>query len=295
MRNRNSSPVQHQSGFTLIELIMVIVIMGVIGGIVSVFMKGPIDAYFDSARRAALTDVADTVARRVARDIQRALPNSIRTKDTSGSGVTNCLEFIPTKTGGRYRAEAESPGVGDFLDFNTADTSFNMLGLNSALPSDQQISPGPPADVIVVYNLGIPGSDAYTTTGSSINTATVTSVGGTGSTATETNIGIFARQFPLASGTYRFHVVPGGELMVSYVCSASTLRRTSSSAFSAAASCPATGSIVASNIDCTGTWFNYTGSDLQRNALVSMVLKVSDSSSGESVTLQHEVHVSNTP
>jgi MSHA biogenesis protein MshO len=170
-----------------------------------------------------------------------------------------------------------------------------MLGLNSALPTDQRISPGPPADVIVVYNLGIPGSDAYTTTGSSINATTVTSVGGAGTTATETNIGISARQFPLASGSYRFHVVPGGELMVSYVCSASTLRRTASSAFTTTASCPATGSIVASNIDCTGSWFNYAGSDLQRNALVSMVLKVSDSSSGESVSLQHEVHVSNTP
>ena len=279
---RSHSP---ERGFTLIELIMVIVIMGVIGGMVSVFMKSPIDAYFDSARRAALTDVADTVARRVARDIQRALPNSIR---TSG---TNCLEFIPTKTGGRYRADTG----GDFLDFNSADTSFNMLGLNSALPTDQQISPGPPADVIVVYNLGITGSDAYTTTGSSINATTVTSVGGAGSTATETNIGISARQFPLASGTNRFHVVPGGELMVSYVCSASTLRRTASSAFTAAASCPSTGSIVASNVDCAGTWFNYTGSDLQRNALVSMVLKLTDSSSGESVSLQHEVHVSNTP
>ena len=285
----NRAARQPQRGFTLIELIMVIVIMGVIGGMVSVFMKGPIDAYLDSARRAALTDVADTVVRRMTRDIQRSLPNSIR---TSG---TNCLEFIPTKTGGRYRAEAESPGVGDFLDFSTADTSFNMLGLNSALPTDQRISPGPPADVIVVYNLGIPGSDAYTTTGSSINATTVTSVGGAGTTATETNIGISARQFPLASGSYRFHVVPGGELMVSYVCSASTLRRTASSAFTTTASCPATGSIVASNIDCTGSWFNYAGSDLQRNALVSMVLKVSDSSSGESVSLQHEVHVSNTP
>ena len=278
-----------QRGFTLIELIMVIVIMGAIGGVVSVFMKSPIDAYFASARRAALTDVADTVVRRMARDIHRALPNSIR---TSG---TNCLEFIPTKTGGRYRADTDGAGVGDFLDFSTTDTSFNMLGLNSALPSDQQVTPGPPADVIVVYNLGIPGSDAYTTTGSSINTATVTSVGGAGTTATETNIGISARKFPLASGSNRFQVVPGAELMVSYVCSASTLRRTASTAFTLAASCPATGSIVATNVDCTGTWFDYTGSDLQRNALVSMFLKVTDSSSGESVSLQHEVHVSNTP
>jgi MSHA biogenesis protein MshO len=264
---------------------MVIVILGVIGGMVAVFMKSPIDAYFASARRAELTDAADTAVRRMSRDIHGALPNSLRPFATS-----TCIEFIPVKFGGRYRAALDSTGAGNILDFTIDDGSFDMLGSNSAL-TGQTITVD---DRVVVYNLGIPGSDAYTTTGPSINTATVTSVGGTGSTSIETNIGISDRKFPLASGTNRFHVVPGGELMVSYVCSASTLRRTASTAFTLAASCPATGSIVASNVDCTGTWFDYSGSDLQRNALVSMVLKVKDSS-GESVSLQHEVHVSNTP
>jgi len=66
-------------GFTLIELILVIVIMGVIGAMVSVFMKSPIDAYMASASRAGLTDVADTTIRRIARDIHKALPTGIRT------------------------------------------------------------------------------------------------------------------------------------------------------------------------------------------------------------------------
>src|ERR1035437_8573959 len=94
MHMRKHRPVQLQRGFTLIELVMVIVIMGVIGGMVSVFMKSPIDAYFASARRAALTDVADTVVRRMARDIQRALPNSLRPLNNS-----QCIAFIPTRTG----------------------------------------------------------------------------------------------------------------------------------------------------------------------------------------------------
>ena len=92
----------------MVEMIMVIVIMGVIGGMVAVFMKGPIDAYVDTARRAGLADVADTTARRVSRDLHKALPNSIRPLVT---GTNQCLEFIPTKTGGRYRAA----GAG-FLD-----------------------------------------------------------------------------------------------------------------------------------------------------------------------------------
>ena len=282
---------EFQRGFTLVELIMVIVIMGVIGGMVSVFMKGPIDAYFDSARRAALTDVADTVARRVARDIQRALPNSIRNPIDA---TNQCLEFIPTKTGGRYRAAPDGSGAGDILDFSTTDSSFNMLGLDSALPTDQQIVG---TDIIAVYNLGISGSDAYT----GINTAVVLSTSeGTPTLANETKITLTAgKQFPLASGSNRFQVIPHDETIVSFVCPTTTpgnlvrnVNYTYPASIDAATSCPTTGSILAKNVTCT---LVYSGSDLQRNALVTMVLKVADSSSGEAVSLQHEVHVSNSP
>jgi MSHA biogenesis protein MshO len=274
----------HQRGFTLIELIMVIILMGVIGGIVAVFMKGPIDAYLDSGRRAALTDVADTAVRRIARDLQRALPNSVR---TSGA---NCLEFIPTKSGGRYRADG--PGA---LDFSTAVSSFHMLGQNSALPPDQQIASG---DMIVVYNLGVDVADAYYTPTASNNTATVTGTPSESGTAPdiETTISLAAtKQFPLASGSNRFHVVSSTEKLVSYVCSGGNLYRTIGSTLSTTPSCAASGSIIASNVNCGGTSFSYSGSDLQRNALVTMVLSIQDSSGTESVNLQHEVHVDNTP
>lgn len=264
-----------QRGFTLVELVMVIVIMGVIGGMVSVFMKAPIDAYLDSARRAALTDVADTTARRMGRDIRKALPNSILNPNNQ------CLEFIPTKTGGRYRADVDASGNGDILDFTTADGSFDMLGANSAL-TDQAIVAG---DLVAVYNLGIPGADAY----AGNNTSTVSAVGA-GTLTNETKITLTPKQFPLPSGGNRFHVIPNGENVVAFVCAAGNLRRTARTF--AGASCPATGAILATNV--TSCNFVYNGSDLQRNALVQLSIRFTDSS-GESVSLYHEVHVNNTP
>jgi len=145
---------QRQHGYTLVELVMVITILGVVSSMMAIFMRGPIDAYFAVARRAALSDLSDTVFRRIERDVRKALPNSLRTPSTAGAN--QCLEFIPTKIGGRYRSDDTAAG----LSFDAADTSFNMLWRNSSLPADQQIVIN---DFIAVYNLGpnVPTNDAY--------------------------------------------------------------------------------------------------------------------------------------
>ncbi len=263
-----------QRGFTLVELVMVIVIMGVIGAIVSVFMKSPIDAYFASARRAALSDVADTTVRRMARDIRAALPNSIRTPSNQ------CLEFIPTKTGGRYRTDELVAGDGTSLNFVAADTTFNMLGSNNALPVTQRIVQD---DVIAVYNLGIVGANAY----NQDNTSRVSAAPVDGA---ETTIAIDSKLFPLASGSNRFQVIPKDEKVVAYVCSAGRLYRTASTTFASA--CPSSGPVLATGVGACN--FVYNDSDLQRNALVQLSISLTEGT-GESVSLYHEVHVNNTP
>lgn len=271
-----------QSGFTLVEMIVVIVIMGVIGAAVAVFIKSPIDAYVDSARRARLTDVADTTLRRMTRDIRTALPNSLRQASGSNAANNQCIEFIPTKTGGRYRAEVDTTGQGDPLRFDAADSSFDMYGANSTLP-DQSIVAG---DLVVIYNLGVPGADAYDAVNPNVSAVTRVSAG---SLPNETKLSINALQFPLASGSNRFQVIPGSQKIVSYVCSGGNMYRHSNYAY--ASSCPSTGGdLIAKDVSCT---FVYNGSDLQRNALVQ--IKLALTSGGETVNLYHEVHVSNSP
>ena len=274
-----------QRGFTLVELIMVIVIMGVIGGMVSVFMKSPIDAYFDTARRAGIADVADTTVRRMARDIRKALPNSIRT-----SADKKCIEFIPTRTGGRYRTQdiVASPSDNTSLRFDAPDDSFNMLGLNSALPADQQIKPND-NDLLVVYNLGIPGSDAY----AGDNRALITGVNVSAFAANETELKMVGNtiKFPLESGTNRFHVIPGDEIVVSYICSGGTLYRNANYGYGASCPAPTVGTtpIIANGATCS---FAYSAADI-RNGLVQLTLTFTNS--GETVSIYNEVHVNNTP
>ena len=277
LKSSRSARFKQAQGFTLIELIIVIVVLGVISAIASVFIKPAIDAYLATIRRAELSDTADTATRRIARDVRTALPNSLRT-----SSNHQCLEFIPTKTGGRYRTAPDAAGNGDALDFNALDESFDMLGNNSLLPVNQRIVVG---DVIAIYNLGIAEADAYRED----NTAAVVSVSQGLGVPVETRIAIKSKKFPLASASNRFQVIPGEEKVVAYVCSAGNLHRTSSIAFSS--SCPATGPILARQVSACN--FDYSGPDLQRNALVRIVLQLSQAD--ETVSLLHEIHVNNTP
>ena len=112
------------AGFTLVELIIVIVITGVVAAMITVFMKAPVDGYFSSIRRAALSEEADAALRFVARDLQAALPNSIA---CTGSG----LQFLATRSGGRYREQQTSGGADFPLAFGNAITRFDIIGADA--------------------------------------------------------------------------------------------------------------------------------------------------------------------
>jgi MSHA biogenesis protein MshO len=136
-------------------------------------------------------------------------------------------------------------------------------------------------------------ADAYAGT----NTAVVSGV----VDGAETVVTIASTTFDvaLASPSYRFQVVPGNERVVAFVCDGTNLYRIAKTTFGHV--CPAVGSvavaatdpILARNVTYAACNFNYGGSDLQRNALISMNIQMSDD--GEAVNLQHEVHVNNTP
>ena len=263
---RTTSP-HTQRGFTLIEAIVVITITAIISAVVATFIRTPIQGYFDSVRRAELTDTADTAVRRIGRDLRLALPNSVR---VTTAGSVYYLEFLLTSGGGRYRTDTP----GDPLDFTTAtgDTSFDILGPTV-----------PGTGTIAIYNLGIPGADAY----NGDNTSAVTGISGN-------NLKISAKQFPFASPSNRFQII---QTPVSYVCdpAAGTLTRYSGYAISTGQPTSFSGSssaLLARNVSaCT---FTYNPQVItQRAGLLSATLQLTQS--GESVNLYYEAHVSNAP
>lgn len=273
-------------GFTLVEMVMTMALLAIVGGMVVVFIRAPVEGYRDSAGRAELVDIGDSVLRRMARDIRLALPNSVR---VSGDG--RAIELLLTRTGGRYlSADDGAPSTVPVLDFlRTTATSFTFVG---DVPAGKHaIVPG---DRIVVFNLG-PGfdpADAYTGN----NAGVVTGVD-TGTQVITMASNPFALQSPpMPSPSSRFHVVSGP---VMYSCTpgaggTGTLTRSSGYAINAALAVPAGGALAANRVvDCS---FAYVTLGNARSALVVLRLTLQTPGSPDGpLTLTHQVQVDNTP
>lgn len=264
-------------GFTLVEMIIAIVITGILVSMVSMFGRRQIDAYIDVSNRAELSDAADTALRRIARDLQSALPNSVRQ-----SGVF--LEYVPIQDAGRYRADVGGGAADDLLDFSSAtDNSFDVFGPPVMIRAGEQL---------VIFNLGQIGSDVYAGTSRRVATA--------GTNLAKVVFSPAGIQFPLASPQSRFQIV--GE-PVTYECAANlanpelgTVIRRSGYGFrdpqpTAFGSLGGSSAVLVSNVSFCSV--SYTPAVLQRNGLV--VIRLILTRNAESVDLLHQIDVLNTP
>jgi MSHA biogenesis protein MshO len=301
MQTGRGKTAMRSQGFTLIEVVIVIILTGIIAAIVAVFLRRPVESYVDSVARAELTDTADLALRRIARDVRLALPNSVR---ISADG--RFLELLLTKTGGRYLAEDDGAS-GNPLRFEPgancvtkpADCKFDVVGVMPGTTpgtANQAIIAG---DNIVVYNLGpdLAPADAY----AGGNRATVAPGGVSGNTVTLTANPFSGQAPPMPSPNRRFQVVT---TPVTYFCDtgAGTLRRYWNYAISSAqpvnaAQAPLSGAasaLLARGV--TACSFAYQNLANVHTALVGLSLSLAapNSNSG-TVTLFHQIHVDNTP
>ena len=284
-----------QAGFTLVELIVVIVLLGLLSAGAGMLLRNPIDAYDAQVRRQLLVDQGEMALRQIARDVRRALPNSLRT-DTDGT--LSALEMINTVDGARYRDEFGAgfvSGAENLLDFTATDDSFNLLGLLNN-PADFAAS-----NRLVIYNTS--SDDIYVEAGGVDNEGIITPAGYSigfaqvGSAPNlEHRISISpAFRFTQQSPGQRVFFVDGS---ISYVCDPASNQIRRYAGYGFRDNQPVTpaefgfvdATAVSSLSACS---FSYAPGTAQRGGNLTIEIAISDG--GETINLLHQVHVRNVP
>lgn len=308
MKTRSPKPETRnpQRGFTLVEMIVVIVITGILGGMVAMFIRAPVQGYVDSARRAEMTDIADTALRRIGRDLRTALPNSVR---VTTSGGTAYLEYLETIAGGRYNTATTPVDCLNGGNCTRLTTTGNLVNgaanaASTALVNGGAIILG--TSRLVVYNQYSNYGNNCSPTNPSVYCAAgsggapvITGVKNSAANADEDEINFVANTFLPAGGSpqNRFQIV---SQPVTYACTPNgVLTRYRGYVIQAAqpnntAAAPLAGALNALLATNVGAACSFTYNVVsQRSGLVTVQLIITES--GETVTLYSATHVSNQP
>jgi MSHA biogenesis protein MshO len=292
-------------GFSLLELILVIVLLGILASGAGMLITTPIKAYSDQLRRTQLVDQAEMALRQIARDIRRALPNSIRIQQNLTADVT-ALEMVSTVAGARYR---DQPGVGfvsddDILDFSSDDTNFNLLGSFNIVAPEAPNSVKLTGQRLVIYNTA--PTDFYANANANSNPGIVTPASSTlnlSQNGIEQRINISPGfQFSQSSPGQRVFLIDGP---ISYICDTrvGTNRIDRYTNYAYQDTQVSTNADLTDLADETGTVatqvtacsIDYDPGTAQRGGIITLSLTLQDDSSGEAITLLHQVHVVNVP
>lgn len=283
----------HARGFTLVELIVVIVLIGIIGAVLVLQLLPAIRSYLLVGQRAALTNQADTALRKIVGDVRSAVPNSLRL------GSSACMELVPSKDGGRYRMGPDTGNGGNtgaFLDDTETRDRFDVLtrAVNAPVQGDAiVIGNQNTSDVYGQANVGfVKSSGAPTDPATGVSSITVDA----------------AIQIPPGYDGGRFLVVPKDEKVVTYLCldakldedtrtGAGKLYRLTDANFHPTATCPkqapAGAALVADKVSHCAFIYSPNQGATQESGFVQLQLTLSDK--GESVPLTIGAHVDNVP
>ncbi len=312
-------------GVTLIELVVVITISAIVATVLGVIIVGPIQGYQAQVRRAELVDAAEMALRRMGREIRLALPNSVRVRDSLGNvdnvtcnavGATCTLELLRTADGARYRV---APGNLGHNHANpqyrlqvpgTDNNGFNIVGFfrNIVVPvggfkSANQV---PPAR-LAIYNQTANGANsAYADAVLPIGPYVITNPANTsftidnddGAPPDEHHVSLITGDFRFrwASPNQRIFIV---DTPVSYVCTAGAngnITRFWNYAITAAQQVtPAGGNNALLSTPVTACNFSYNAGTNQRAGLITLAITLTDTPSGEQISLLYQVHVDNSP
>lgn len=247
-----------QKGFTLIEMITVMVVLSIISVIGVQFVASTMESYTSTLNRGKLIAHGRQALERISRQLRIALPNSVRIVGTGNQ----CVEFLPIIAGGNY------------ID-PVPDNQNGMAETDSIDTGAYQLSTGA---VKKIYIGALTASEIYS---GSLVGKTVSSTSATSVTFTS------AHRFLRNSVTQRFYLTDDpaafcidSGVLVYY------------SGYTTAGSPSGSPVIIAEGISAATPFSLSLGSE-DRNSLLSVELTFSRA--GESVVLNQEIFVRNVP
>jgi len=103
-----STTSRFSKGFTLVELITVILILSIVSISITSFIRFGVDIYQDTVNRDRQVGDSRFLIERITRELREAMPNSVR---VSGS----CLEFVPIVASSTYISIPVTPDTSNSL------------------------------------------------------------------------------------------------------------------------------------------------------------------------------------
>jgi len=108
------------SGFSLIEMVVAITVLGILSASAAVFLRGPIASYFDTERRATLADAGGLAMAKLGQDI-------------SGVAATSVTVLAPPAGGGFSFRIAVAPANVTYTCDEASRTLRRVAGQNNLL------------------------------------------------------------------------------------------------------------------------------------------------------------------
>lgn len=262
-----------QNGFTLLELVIVIVLLGIMSISLGKLTSNTVEGYVDAKDRNRLSQSAKWVIERISREVREAIPQSVR---AGSSGGFHCVEFMPIENSSSY---FDLPASGAVTSFTAAE--FDLVANSANL----------------VAIMPINSSGIYNVAGT---LATIASVAPTADPNIVTVNLAAPTVFSNRSPQSRFFLLDGP---VSFCLDNSNgqINRHSGYTITNTQSFPPSGGVlIGENFSANSTVFNYLNGTLGRSGLLQINLHAQNrsrsfSGNQESFDVFHEVHVRNVP
>jgi len=269
-------------GFTLIELVMVILLLGIMATFTSQFIGIGTQIYGDASSREQLMSDARFAMERLNRELRDAVPGSERIEDQNGNWLDEgaCLRFWPISASSRYLAlNRAMSGSGATLELVMATPA------SAANPLSQDANAVKAGDLMAVFP--VPNSGVESLTNGCEYGRCVAQV-------TEVLAPVSGAQtIRYSSSETLAGLSPGSRVyfasqQVRYCVAGNRLTRASAAI---AAALPATGVLMAESLR-TGAFYRETSAF---NAQGEFGMRLVFERRGESVAFNHKIGVLNVP